>query len=85
MVRQDFANEVAEIAGAMGAKFLHRVRAEHAVTLELRFTEKLILRALVWKSFARLEIFVDVARLVSVTGRFDVNEHAIGNVVAVNH
>src|SRR4029077_4880176 len=68
-----------KIAGAVRAQFLHRVCAKHSVALELRLGEELISGALVRECFAPLKIFVDVARLIAVTRRLDVNDDAIGS------
>ena len=62
---QDIAGEASKIAAGFPAEFLHRVRAEHAVALELRLGEKLVSGALVRKCFAPLKVFVDIARLIT--------------------
>ncbi len=74
---QDVSSEAPKIAAAVRAEFLHRVCAEHSVAFELRLGEELISGALVRECFAPLKVFVDVARLIAVTRRLDVNDDAI--------
>jgi hypothetical protein len=76
---KDVTSETPKIAGAVRAEFLHRVCAKHSVAFELRLGEELISGALVRECFAPLKIFVDVARLIAVTSRLDVNDDAIGS------
>lgn len=61
----NFAYEIRKVVNRVLAKILYCIEAEHAVTLELRFGEKLVSRALVRKCFAPCKIFVDVARFIA--------------------
>ena len=74
---QDLTSEAPKIVVAVRAEFLHRVRAKHSIAFELRLGEKLVSGALVRECFAPLKVFVDVARLIAVTRRLDVNDDAI--------
>jgi hypothetical protein len=71
------AIETPKISIAICAKLLHRVRPKHSIAFELRFGEELVSGALVRECFAPLKVFVDVARLIAVTRRFDVKDDAI--------
>src|SRR5262245_50872751 len=61
----NFAYEIRKVVNRVLAKILYCIEAEHAVTLELRFGEKLVSRALVRKCFAPCKIFVDVTRFIA--------------------
>ena len=74
---KDLTSETPKIDVAVRAELLHRVRAKHSVAFELRLAEKLVSGALVPECFAPLKVFVDVARLIAVTRRLDVNDDAI--------
>jgi hypothetical protein len=76
---KDLTSETPKIDVAVRAELLHRVRAKHSVAFELRLGEKLVSGALVPECFAPLKVFVDVARLIAVTRRLDVNDDAIGS------
>ena len=81
---EELTSETPKIAGAVRAKFLHRVRAKHSIAFELRFGEKLVRGALVREGFAPLKVFVDVAWLIAVTRRLDVNDDAIWSGGAID-
>ena len=74
----NFLYEIRKVFNRLLAKILHCIEAEHAVTLELRFGEKLVSGALVRKSFAPLKVFVNVARFITVTRWLYVNNYAFG-------
>ena len=80
----NFLYEIRKVFNRVLAKILHCIEAEHAVALELRFGEKLIARALVRECFALLKVFVDVARFIAVTCRFDVNDDAVRRLLSVH-
>ncbi len=80
VLSENLFDKLAKICRAAGAKFFNGIRAKHSVTLELRFGEKLVSRALVRECFAPLKVFVNVAWFVAVTRRLDVNNNAIGRV-----
>src|SRR5262245_51041161 len=61
----NFAYEIRKVVNRDLAKILYCIEAVHAVTLELRFGEKLVSRALVRKCFAPCKIFVDVTRFIA--------------------
>ncbi len=82
---QDFANKTLKVAAAICAESLHRVRAKHSVALELRFGEKLVCGALVWKSFVPFEVFVNVTRFIAITHWLDVNDDPVGSRRTVDH
>src|SRR5882724_397788 len=79
----NFLYEIRKVSNRLLAKILHCIEAEHAVTLELRFGEKLIGGALVRECFAPLKVFVNVAWFFAVTRRFDVNENAVRSLLSV--
>jgi hypothetical protein len=72
------ANEAAKIGAALCAQLVHRVRAKHPITFELRFGEELVRGAFVRERFAPLEVLVDVARFIAITHRLDMNDNAVG-------
>src|SRR4029077_5581364 len=74
---KDLTSETPKIVAAIRAEFLHRVRPKHSIAFELRLGEKLVSGALVRECFAPLKIFVNVARLIAVTRRLNVNDDAI--------
>ena len=74
---EDLTSELSKITGAVRAEFLHRVRAEHPITFELRFREKLVSGAFVRERFTPLKVFVDVPGLIAITRRLNVNDDAI--------
>ena len=84
MRREDLASKTAEVTAAILAKYLHSVRPKHPIAFELRFGEELVSRALVRKCFAPLEVLVNVAWLVAVTRRFDVNDDAIRSIGTID-
>ena len=79
----NFLYEIRKVFNRLLAKILHCIEAEHAVTLELRFGEKLVSGALVRKSFAPLKVFVNVARFFAIAGGLYVNNYAVGRLLSV--
>ncbi len=64
MALENVANEGAKIAPALCTQLVHRVRAKHPITFELRFGKELVRGAFVRERFVPLEVFVDVARFI---------------------
>src|SRR5215470_18861486 len=80
----NFLYEIRKVFNRVLAKILHCIEAKHAVTLELRFGEKLVSRALVRKCLALLKVFVDVAWLIAIAGWLYVNDYAVGRFLSVH-
>ena len=79
----NFLYEIRKAFNRLFAKSLHCIDAEHAVTLELRFGEKLVRGALVRECFAPLKVFVNVAWFFAIAGWLYVNDYAVGRLLSV--
>src|SRR5215213_1043396 len=83
-VSPDRFDEFREVSNWSRRKQVHRMHAEHAIALELRLTEELVRRALVREGLVRFEVLVDIAGLIAVTRRLDVNDHAFRCLSAID-